>query len=335
MRLPTRALGTTGFQITTVGFGAWAAGGPGWAFGWGPQNDADSLAAMHRACERGVNWVDTAPVYGLGHSEKVVGRLLREIPTSRRPFVFTKCGQVWDTLHPMKPAQSNLHPASVRSECEASLRRLGIDCIDLLQFHWPDKTGVAIEDSWAEMVRLVEQGKVKAIGVSNFDVSLLERCESLRHVDSLQPPFSLIHRRAAEDVIPWSRDRDTGVICYSPMQAGLLTDAFSVERMSQLPPNDWRLKSPDFRTPQLERNLELRDSLRPIAQRHDATVAAVAVAWTLTWPGITGAIVGARTPEQVDGWTGATEIALTPDDLDAIAGAIARIGAGEGPTRPE
>jgi aryl-alcohol dehydrogenase-like predicted oxidoreductase len=234
----------------------------------------------------------------------------------------------------MKPAQSNLNPKSIRAECEASLRRLGVGCIDLLQFHWPDRSGVAIEDSWAEMLRLVEQGKVSTAGVSNFDVALLERCEALRHVDSLQPPFSLIRREAAGQVIPWCREHDTGVICYSPMQAGLLTEAFSVERMSQLAPDDWRHGDREFQAPLLERNLELRDALRPLAERYDTSVAAVAVAWTLAWPGVTGSIVGARSPAQVDGWIDAAGLELSAADLDEVAAAVCRTEAGNGPNRP-
>jgi aryl-alcohol dehydrogenase-like predicted oxidoreductase len=335
MALPTRLLGTSGIEITTVGFGAWAAGGAGWAFGWGPQDDAQSIAAMRHALTLGINWIDTAPVYGLGHSETVVGQFLRGIPDGDRPLVFTKCGQVWDPSDRMKPAQSNLHPDSIRSECEASLRRLGVDCVDLLQFHWPDKTGVSIEDSWGEMVRLIEEGKTRAGGVSNFDVPLLERCEAIRHVDSLQPPFSLIQRNAAAGEIPWCLEHGTGVIAYSPMQAGLLTETFTADRMARLSPDDWRHKSPDFRSPDLERNLALRDGLKPIAQRYGATTAAVAIAWTLSWPGMTGAIVGARSPEQVDGWIQAATLELTADDLDEIAAAIDDSGAGVGPRRPE
>ena len=335
MALATRALGTSGLEITTVGFGAWAVGGAGWAFGWGSQDDAQSLAAMRHALDLGINWIDTAPVYGLGHSEEVVGQLLREIPSNEHALVFTKCGQVWDPNDRMKPAQSNLDPKSIRSECEASLQRLGIDCVDLLQFHWPDRTGVPIEESWGEMLRLVDEGKIRAAGVSNFETPLLERCETMRHVDSLQPPFSMIQRKAAADVIPWSLEHGTGVICYSPMQAGLLTDTFTADRMTRLPPDDWRHKSADFQSPNLERSLELRDSLRPIAERYSTTTAAVAVAWTLAWPGMTGAIVGARSPEQVDGWIAAADLVLTADDLDEIAAGIDSTGAGVGPQRPE
>jgi aryl-alcohol dehydrogenase-like predicted oxidoreductase len=334
MTLPTRPLGSSGLDITTVGFGAWAIGGGGWAFGWGPQDDADSLAAMRRALELGINWIDTAAVYGLGHSEELVGRLLRELPSRDRPLVFTKCGLVWDERDRMKEARRVLRPDSIRTECEASLRRLGVERIDLYQFHRPDETGTPVEDSWHAMVRLVEEGKVRAAGVSNFDVPLLERCEAIRHVDSLQPPFSLIRREAAAREIPWCAGHDTGVIVYSPMQAGLLTDSFTAARVSALAQDDWRRRAVEFQEPNLSRNLALRDALQPIARRHDATVSAVAVAWTLAWPGVTGAIVGARTAAQVDGWIGAAPLVLTAADLDEIAAAITRTGAGTGPTRP-
>jgi len=334
MALPTRPLGSSGLDITTVGFGAWAIGGGGWAFGWGPQDDADSLAAMHRALELGISWIDTAAVYGLGHSEELVGRLLRDLPSSDHPLVFTKCGLVWDEHDRMKEARRVLRPDSIRKECEASLRRLGIERIDLYQFHRPDETGTPVEDSWHAMVRLVEEGKVRAAGVSNFDVARLERCEAIRHVDSLQPPFSLIRRDVAAREIPWCAEHDTGVIVYSPMQTGLLTDSFTAARVAAMAQDDWRRHGPEFQEPNLSRNLALRDALRPIARRHGTTVSAVAVAWTLAWPGVTAAIVGARTPAQVDGWIGAATLELTAADLDEIAAAIARTGAGTGPTRP-
>jgi len=322
MTLPTRRLGKSDLSISTVGFGAWAAGGGGWSFGWGPQDDAASIAAMRHAIERGVNWIDTAAVYGLGHSEEVVGRFLKTLPATDRPLVFTKCGLQWDETDPMKVSKRNLHPDRIRVECEASLRRLGVERIDLYQFHWPDESGVAVEDSWDTMGRLVEQGKVRAVGVSNFDIALLERCEARRHVDSLQPPFSMIKRAAAASQIPWCRAHDTGVICYSPMQSGILTDTFSRARVEALAPDDWRRRSPEFQSPSLERNLALRDALKPIAKRHDTTIGAVAIAWVLAWPGVTGAIVGARSPEQVDGWLRAATLTLDARDLDQIARAI-------------
>jgi len=334
MALATRPLGTSGLDITGVGFGSWAIGGGGWSFGWGPQDDAESLATMRRAIELGINWIDTAAVYGLGHSEEVVGRLLRELPPSERPFIFTKCGFVWDDDDRMAPPRGVLKPDSIRRECEASLRRLGVERIDLYQFHWPDETGTRVEDSWGEMARLVEEGKVRAAGVSNFDVGLLDRCEAIRHVDSLQPPFSLVNRRVAMDEIAWCATHQTGVICYSPMHSGLLTDSFTAERVQALAEDDWRRRAPDFQMPQLRRNLRLRDALRSIARRRGTSVSAIAIAWTLAWPGVTGAIVGARTPEQVDGWIGAASIALTEPDLDEIASAIRRTRAGAGPARP-
>jgi aryl-alcohol dehydrogenase-like predicted oxidoreductase len=320
-------------QITTVGFGSWAVGGGGWAYGWGPQDDAESLATLRHAMELGLNWIDTAAVYGLGHSEEVVGRLLREIPHAERPLVFTKCGLVWNDADRMREPQRLLSPDSIRRECDASLRRLGVERIDLYQFHWPDESGTALEDSWATMVQLVHEGKVRAIGVSNFDAHLLARCEAIRHVDSLQPPFSLINRAAAEKAIPWCASHGTGVICYSPMQSGLLTDSFTTDRVASLAGDDWRRRAPEFHEPRLRRNLLLRDALVPIANRHDTSVSSIAIAWTLAWPGVTGAIVGARSPKQVDGWIAAASITLTPRDLDDIAAAIRQTGAGVGPVQ--
>jgi aryl-alcohol dehydrogenase-like predicted oxidoreductase len=332
--LPVRQLGTTGMEITRVGFGAWAAGGGGWAFGWGPQDDDQSIAAIKHALERGVNWIDTAAVYGLGHSEQVVGRVVRGMSASNRPYVFTKCGLVWDENEPMKDAVRSLASNSIRRECEASLRRLGIERIDLYQFHWPDNFGVPVEESWRTMELLLEEGKVRAIGVSNFDASLLRKCEAIRHVDSLQPPLSLIKRDAAAAEIPWCNAYRTGVIVYSPMQSGILTDTFSADRVKKMADDDWRRRAPYFQTPWLEKNIALRDALKPIALRHNTSVSAVAVAWTLTWPGVTGAIVGARSPAQVDGWIDAARLTLTSDDLDEIAATIEKLGVGSGPTRP-
>ncbi|HVP15521.1 MAG TPA: aldo/keto reductase [Terriglobales bacterium] len=334
MSLPVRPLGTSGLMITKVGFGAWAIGGGGWLYGWGPQDDADSIAAMRHAVELGIDWIDTAAVYGLGHSEEVVGRFVRDLPEKDRPLVFTKCGMVWDERDRMAEPRRVLRPDSIRAECEASLRRLGLERVDLYQFHWPDQSGTAVEDSWAEMVRLAEEGKVRTIGVSNFEPTLLARCEAVRHVDSLQPGFSMIRRGAAAETLPWCAAHGTGVIAYSPMQSGLLTDTFSAERVARFAPDDWRPRSPNFRSPALGRNLALRDALRPIAARRGATVSAVAVAWVLAWTGVSGAIVGARDPAQVDGWIDAASLELEPADLDEIAAAIERTGAGSGPARP-
>ncbi len=332
--LPTRPLGSSGLDITTVGFGAWAIGGGDWFSGWGPQDDAASIAAMRHALELGINWIDTAAVYGLGHSEEVVGRLLRELPADVRPLVFTKCGLVWDPNDRMAESKRILRPESIRRECEDSLRRLGVERIDLYQFHRSDQTGVPIEDSWGTMVQLIEEGKVRAAGVSNFGVELLERCEAIRHVDSDQPPFSVIRRDAAADVIPWCAEHETGVIVYSPMQSGILTERFDKGRMAALDPKDWRRTAKYFQEPHLSQGLALRDALRPIAKRHGVTVSSVAIAWTLAWPGVTGAIVGARSPEQIDGWIGGATFELTDSELDAIAAAIENTGAGSGPVIP-
>ena len=334
MSLQTRPLGSSGIHITTVGFGAWAIGGGGWAFSWGPQDDAESIASMKHALKLGINWIDTAAVYGLGHSEEVVGKLLRELPASERPLVFTKCGLTWDANKPMEVAKRILKPENIRRECEASLRRLGVERIDLYQFHWPDETGTPIEDSWNTIVKLMEEGKIRAAGVSNFTVELLERCEAIRHVDSLQPPFSMINRAAGEKLLPWCKSHDTGVICYSPMQSGILTDSFSAERVAKMAADDWRRRGPEFQEPKLSRNLSLRDALRPIATRRRVSVSAVAIAWALSWPGVSGAIVGARTPAQVEGWIEAANLQLTQDDLAEIAAAIARTQAGAGPSQP-
>jgi aryl-alcohol dehydrogenase-like predicted oxidoreductase len=332
--LTTHRLGTTDLEVTTVGFGAWAIGGGGWAYGWGPQDEASSIAAIRQAVDRGVNWVDTAAIYGLGHSEEVVGRALRQMPATERPFIFTKGGLIPDRAKPYEEPQRNLRPESIRREVDASLSRLGVERIDLYQFHWPDNVGTLVEDSWGEMARLVDEGKIRAAGVSNFDVPLLERAEAIRHVDSLQPPFSLILRDSGGDVIPWAAAHGTGVIVYSPMQSGLLTDTFSSQRLATMADDDWRRRSEPFLEPNLSRNLALRDALRPIAERHRATVSAVAVAWTLAWPGVTGAIVGARDASQVDGWIGAGRLRLTAEDLAEVTEAVVRTGAGSGPTTP-
>jgi aryl-alcohol dehydrogenase-like predicted oxidoreductase len=332
--LPTRRLGSGGPEITTLGFGAWAAGGGGWAFGWGPQDDEQSVAAIHHAVGAGVGWIDTAAVYGYGHSEAVVGRALASLPPSERPLVFTKCGLLWDEKSPMTRPRRDSRPARIRQECHDSLRRLGVDAIDLYQFHWPDESGTPVEDSWAQMLRLTEEGKIRFAGVSNYDLPRLERCAAVGHVQSLQPPFSLIRRDAAAAEIPWCAAHGTGVIVYSPMQSGLLTDSYSVERSQALAPDDWRRQSPQHQPPKLQQNLALRDALRAVAARHGATVSAVAVAWTLAWPGVSGAIVGARSPGQVDGWLEAAALRLDAPDLGEIRAAIERTGAGSGPVAP-
>ncbi|TMF14885.1 MAG: aldo/keto reductase [Chloroflexi bacterium] len=334
MNLLTRPLGKSGLEITQIGFGAWAIGGGGWAYGWGSQDDAQSIAAIKHAVASGINWVDTAAIYGLGHSEEVVGKAVRDIPAAERPYVFTKGGMIPDRSQPYKEPVRDLRPESIRKEVEASLHRLGVERIDLYQFHWPDAIGTPIEESWGEMVRLIDEGKVRAGGVSNFDVGLLWRAERVRHVDSLQPPFSLIHRQSGADVIPWSAAHGTGVIVYSPMQSGILTDGFSRARVEDMAADDWRRRNGEFQEPALSRNLALRDALRPIASRHGVSIAAVAVAWTLSWPGVSGAIVGARSPQQVDGWISAGNLILQADDLAEIAAALERTQAGAGPRQP-
>ena len=332
--LPTTPLGTTGMRVTRVGFGAWAIGGGGWTFAWGGQDDADSIAAIRHAVERGINWIDTAAVYGLGHSEEVVARALRDIPADDRPYVFTKAGLVWDERNRAAPPRRSGDPLSLRREVEASLRRLDVERIDLYQMHWPAEDGTPLEDYWGTLLQLKEEGKVRAVGLSNHDVVQLAAAERVGHVDTLQPPFSAIRRDVAAAELGWCAAHHTGVIVYSPMQSGLLTGAFSLQRAAQLGADDWRSRSPDFTGLGLRRNLALADALRPIAERHGATVAAVAVAWTLAWPGVTGAIVGARSPAQVDGWIGAGSLELTQRDLDDVAAAILRTGAGTGPVLP-
>lgn len=313
----TRRLGTQGPEISAVGFGAWAAGGP-WEFGWGPQDDEESIAAIRHAVERGVTWIDTAAAYGLGHSEEVVARALAPWRPGEDVLVFTKCGLNWYGSDDGS-ARRDLRPESIRFECDASLKRLGVDRIDLYQFHWPDRaSGTQVEDSWATMLALVEEGKVRWPGVSNFDVPLLERCERGGHVQSLQPPLSLLERDARDDVIPWCERSGTGVIVYSPLASGLLTGAFSRERVASLPPDDWRRRAAQFREPALSRALAAVERLRPIAERLGTTLPALAVAWTLAVPGVTGAIVGARRPDQVDGWLAAGDLELDAETLAEI-----------------
>jgi len=332
--LPTRRFGRTGLDVTRVGFGAWAIGGAEWAFGWGEQDDRDSITAIRHAVARGINWIDTAAAYGLGHSEEVVRRALAGLPASERPYVFTKCGLLWDETNRAAPPRRAATPASVRRECEGSLRRLGVETIDLYQVHWPAEDGTPVEEYWQAMLDLQAEGKVRHVGLSNHPVALLERAERLGHVESLQPPFSAVRRDTAPE-LAWCRAHETAVIVYSPMQSGLLSGSFTAERAARLGPDDWRSRSPDFTGEGLRRNLALADALRPIAARHDSSVASIAVAWTLAWPGVTAAIVGARSAGQVDGWLDAATLQLTTDDLDEVAAAIEATGAGKGPVRVE
>jgi aryl-alcohol dehydrogenase-like predicted oxidoreductase len=332
--LPKRKLGRTDMTITPVGFGAWAIGGPDWAVGWGAQDDQKSIAAIRHAVERGVNWIDTAAIYGLGHSEEVVYAALKEIPVAERPYVFTKCGLRWDENDRKAFPRQVGARASIRQEVEDSLRRLGVERIDLYQMHWPAKDGTAVEDYWRTLIDLKAEGKVRAVGLSNHNVEQLEAAERIGHVDTLQPPFSAIRREFAAAELPWCRTHETGVIVYSPMQAGLLTGAFSEERVKKLPKDDWRSRDGEFTGDKLARNLKLAAAMKAVAERHGTTTAAVAVAWVLAWPGVTGAIVGARAPGQIDGWIDAATLTLTRRDLEEIAATIIATGAGSGPSLP-
>jgi aryl-alcohol dehydrogenase-like predicted oxidoreductase len=331
---PTTALGRTGMHLTRVGFGAWAIGGGGWAYAWGNQDDAASITAIRHAVESGINWIDTAAVYGLGHSEEVVAAALTGLPEADRPFVFTKGGLVWNPADRSAAPRRVGAPASLRTEVEASLRRLRVERIDLYQMHWPAEDGTPVEEYWQVFADLKREGKIRAAGLSNHDLGQLETAESVAHVDAIQPQFNLIHRDAAASVLPWARDHEAGVIVYSPMASGLLTGAFTAERAARLEPGDWRAGHPDFTGPALSANLALADGLRPVAERHGVTPAAVAVAWTLAFPGVTGAIVGARSPGQVDGWLPAASLELKEDDLSDIAAVVRATGAGTGRPSP-
>lgn len=332
--LPKRRFGRTDMHITPVGFGAWAIGGPDWAVGWGPQDDTKSIAAIRHAVERGVNWIDTAAIYGLGHSEEIVGAALKEIPKDKRPYVFTKCGLIWDENDHKAMPKNVGAPASIRREVEASLKRLGIERIDLYQMHWPAADGTPIEEYWRTLLDLKAEGKVRAVGLSNHNVAQLEAAERIGHVDTLQPPFSAIRREVAAAELPWCQAHETGVIVYSPMQAGLLTGAFSEARAKALPADDWRSRNDEFKGEKLARNLKLAATMKEVAERHNTTTAAVAVTWVLAWPGVTGAIVGARSPEQIDGWIDAATLTLKRRDLEEIAATIIATGAGSGPSLP-
>jgi aryl-alcohol dehydrogenase-like predicted oxidoreductase len=328
--LPTKPLGWTGMHLTRVGFGAWAIGGGDWAYAWGNQDDAASIAAIRHAVESGINWIDTAAVYGLGHSEEVVAAALAGLPEADRPYVFTKGGLVWDPAdRPAEPRRIGA-PASIRTEVEASLRRLRVERIDLYQMHWPAEDGTPVEEYWRVFTDLEREGKIRAAGLSNHDIFQLEEASQVGNVDAIQPRFNLIHRDAADDVLLWAREHETGVIVYSPMASGLLTGAFTAARAAALEPGDWRAGNSDFTGPTLPANLALAEALRPVAERHGVTPGAVAVAWTLAFPAVTGAIVGARSAGQVDGWLPAATLELKDDDLSDIAAAIRATGAGTG-----
>jgi aryl-alcohol dehydrogenase-like predicted oxidoreductase len=330
---PPRARLAPGVEVTRVGLGAWAIGGGGYQGSWGPQDDRESIRTIHRAVvDHGVNWVDTAAAYGLGRSEAVVGRALAELRPDERPLVFTKCGLVWGEGE--TTFTNVLAPASVRRECETSLRRLGVDAIDVYFMHWPTWDGTPIEESWATMAALVDEGKVRAIGVSNFDVEDLERCHAVRAVDAVQPELNLINRTAAADRIPWAKANGAGVIVYSPMASGLLTGSFGRDHHALMAEDDWRRTHAHFREPWFSRVLEFVERLRSVAARHGCAVGEVAIAWALSWPGVTGAIVGARSPGEVDGWIGAGDVRLGAGDVSEIAAAVDALELGTGPLVP-
>jgi aryl-alcohol dehydrogenase-like predicted oxidoreductase len=320
--MQTRKLGNSDLNITPVGFGAWAIGGAGYDFGWGPQEDTDSIAAIHRALELGVNWIDTAAVYGIGRSEETVARSLKEWKGAR-PYVFTKCAMRWDA----KGKVSKVHKAdSIRQECEDSLRRLQLDAIDLYQVHWPpEDNGPTLEESWQAMAELQQQGKVRWIGVSNYDVAQMKRLEKIAPVTSDQPPYSMLRRKIEAEILPHAELQNIGVIVYSPMLSGMLTGAMTKERAENLPADDWRRNNPEFREPKLSKNLELVERLRAIGSRYGRTPGEVAIAWTLRRPAVTGAIVGARNAKQAEGVMKAGELKLTPQDLAEIEGNAAAI----------
>ena len=313
-QLKTSLLGTTGLEITRVGLGAWAIGGGGYDWGWGTQDDDDSIAAIHHALELGVNWIDTAAQYGFGHSEAVVGRALAGL--AERPYVFTKGGQPEGPGH---TTVQSLQRDSLRRELEQSLSRLGLDAVDLYQIHWP-RPAEEIEEGWSTLVEFRDEGLARHIGVSNFSVDELRRIEQIAPVETLQPPYSLIVRGIEDEILPFAKRARIGVIVYSPMASGLLTGGMTRERIAGLGDDDWRAHDPRFNEPQLSRHLALVERLRTVADRHDTTPGAVAVAWTLRNPAVDGAIVGFRRPNQVDPILAATRLSLTDEDINEIEG---------------
>jgi aryl-alcohol dehydrogenase-like predicted oxidoreductase len=315
-----KPLGNSDLKITPVGLGAWAMGGDG-VFGWGPQDDAESVAAIHRSVERGINWIDTAAIYGMGHSERVVTQALKEMGSSQKPLVFTKCSIVWDDE---KNVNHSLKADSLRKEIEDSLSRLEVDVIDLYQVHRPSWPAGApdpdLEEGWTTLAELKQEGKVRHIGVSNFDVSQMQRAQAIAPIASLQPPYSMLMRQIEDDILPFCQENNIGVIPYSTMQNGLLTGRWTRERVESLPPTDWRvqMKSPAFQEPLFSRIMELVETLKEIGEAHGRSPAEVAVAWTLHHPAITGAIVGARSADQVDGFAGALDFRLTDEEFARI-----------------
>ncbi|HMD32078.1 MAG TPA: aldo/keto reductase [Candidatus Acidoferrales bacterium] len=316
-----RRLGNSDLQITRLGVGAWAMGGGGWDFAWGSQDDPQSTRAIHAAFDSGINWIDTAAVYGLGHSEEVVARALEG--RTQRPHVFTKCSMVWGED---RTISHSLKAASIARECEASLRRLHVDMIDLFQIHWPNPDP-DIEEGWMALARLKEQGKVRWIGVSNFDADQMKRAAAIAPITSLQPPYSLLKRDIEASALPYALQQGIGVIVYSPMASGLLSGAMTRERIAAMPADDWRSRHANFREPLLSRNLRIACLLREIGGRHGRSAGEVAIAWTLKHPAVTAAIVGVRSPEQVTGIVGAAELALDPREVSEIEEALKLEGA--------
>jgi aryl-alcohol dehydrogenase-like predicted oxidoreductase len=307
-----KRLGNSDMELTPIGIGAWAMGGGGWAFGWGPQDDDDSIAAIYAALDAGVNWIDTAAVYGLGHSEEVVARALAG--RTLRPYVFTKCERVWNEK---REISGSLKAASVRRECEDSLRRLQVDAIDLYQIHWPEPDA-DVEEGWTEMAKLQQEGKVRWIGVSNFNVGQVERCRKIAPVTSVQPPYSAVSPEVEEELLPHCQQRGIGAIAYSPMKSGLLTGTMTKERVAAFPQDDFRRKALNFLEPRLSRNLELAELMKRMGARHGRTAGEVALAWVLRNPAITAAIVGMRSAAQVQGVVGALEFRLTAGEIAEI-----------------
>ncbi len=322
--MQTRKLGNSDLNITEVGFGAWAIGGGGWEFAWGQQEDGDSIAAIERALELGVNWIDTAAVYGTGHSEEIVAKAVAEWQ-GVRPYIFTKCSLVWDEQRKVRSSHS---ADSIRRECEASLRRLQVDSIDLYQMHWPpENNGEGLEEAWGAMAALQKEGKVRWIGVSNFNVEQLKRAQKIAPVTSLQPPYSLIRRKIEDEILPYCEQQGIGVISYSPMASGLLTGAMTRERAASLSADDFRSRNPEFKEPRLSKNIELVERLRQVGQRHGRSPGEVAIAWALRLPAITGVIVGARNAEQAGGVMRAAELKLSKQEIGEIEGAAAAAAA--------
>jgi len=309
--MQTRPFGRTDMQITPIGLGAWAIGGGQWEFSWGPQDDQTSIATIKRALNLGINWIDTAAVYGLGHSEEIVGKAIKG---GEKPYIFTKCSILWDNKGRV---YHSLRAASIQREVEASLSRLGIETIDLYQIHWPDPDP-EIEEGWSKLVELKRQGKVRHIGVSNFNVEQLRRAEKIAPVETLQPPYSLIDLHAEKEILPYCYEHNIGVIVYSPMASGLLSGSMTKERVEHMPSNDWRKEDPEFNEPRLSRNLELANLLREIGYPHNVPAGVVAVAWTLKNPAVTAAIVGSRSPAQIEEMLMASEFRLSDSEARQI-----------------